>query len=262
MERIVSLSNCRVKPGVRPTGRRRRPCGHLTKITVKYRLRCVRELEVVADPAAAVAMLDPVRARILAMLSEPASATTLAKSLGEARQKVNYHLRHLEQHGLVELVETRQRRGLTERVMVASARSYLLSPAVLGDNAVDATRTDRLSAQYLIALAARLVREVADLTERAALARRPLATLAIDTDIRFASAAERAAFTAELAEAVATIAARYHDEAAPQGRWHRLLVAAYPRPAAPLQPEAASPTAASPEPTVHPGNPTSRTQEA
>ncbi len=45
------------------------------------------------------------------------------------------------------------------------------------------------------------------------------------------NAADRAAFTAELATAVQALAARYHDESAPNGRWHRLVVAAHPRPA-------------------------------
>ncbi len=185
------------------------------------------------EPATAMAMLEPLRAKILAALVEPGSASTLAAQLGLPRQKVNYHLRALEEHGLVVLVAQRPRRGLTERVMLASARSYVVSPAVLGQSAATPERTDVLSTRYLIALAARMVREVADLARRAELARRPLATLAIDSEIRFASAEDRAAFTGELADAVTALAARYHDETAPAGRWHRLVIAAHPRPARP-----------------------------
>lgn len=188
------------------------------------------DLEVIDDPAAAAAALDPMRAKILAALADPGSASTLARSLRLPRQRVNYHLRVLEEHGLVRLVEQRARRGMTERVMVASARSYVLSPAALGDNSADPARTDRLSTGYLIAVAARMVGELADLASRATAAGRPLATLAIDTEIRFASAADRADFTAELTDAVASLAAKYHDERAPGGRWHRLVVAAHPRP--------------------------------
>lgn len=190
----------------------------------------VLDLDVIDDPATATLLLDPVRARVLQQLAVPGSATTVAGALGEPRQKVNYHLRALEERGLVHLVEQRPRRGLVERVVQASARSYVLSPAVLGANAAEPARTDRLSTDYLIAVAARLVREVADLARRAARAQRPLATLTIDTELRFASAAERAAFTAELADAVTRLAARYHDEHTPGGRWHRLVVAAHPRP--------------------------------
>jgi len=191
----------------------------------------VLDLEVIDDPATAAAALDPVRSAVLAALAEPGSATTVAKTLGLPRQKVNYHLRLLEHHGLVRLVEERPRRGLTERVLVATAQSYVLSPAALGANAADPARTDRLSTRYLIAVAARLVREVADLARRADSAGRSLPTLAIDTELRFASATDRAAFTAELTQAVAQLAARYHDETADGGRWHRLVVAAHPHPA-------------------------------
>ena len=188
------------------------------------------DLDVIDEPAPARVLLDPVRARILGALEEPGSATTVAKALDEPRQRVNYHLRALEDHGLVRLVEQRRRRGLTERVMIASARSYVLSPTVLGDRASDPARTDRLSARYLVAVAARLVQDVAGLVRQADGVRQQLATLTIDTEIRFASAAERAACTDELARFVASLAARYHREASPNGRWHRLVVAAHPRP--------------------------------
>jgi DNA-binding transcriptional ArsR family regulator len=193
----------------------------------------VLDLEVIDDPAAATAALDPVRSAILAALAEPGSATTVAKALGLPRQKVNYHLRTLESHHLVHLVEERPRRGLTERVVVATAKGYVLSPAALGASAADPRRTDRLSARYLVAVAARIVREVADLSRRADNAGKSLPTLAIDTEIRFASARDRADFTAELSHAVTTLAARYHDESAVGGRWHRLVVAAHPRPKTP-----------------------------
>lgn len=188
------------------------------------------DVEVIDEPAVASAALEPIRARILAALAEPGSATTVAAAIGESRQKVNYHLRALEAHGLVHLVEERPRRGLTERVMVASARSYVLSPAAMGESAADPAATDRLSTRYLIAVAARMVREVADLARRAEAARRPLATLAIDAEIRFASATERAAFTEELTRAATSLVARYHDESSAGGRWHRLVVAAHPLP--------------------------------
>jgi len=189
----------------------------------------VLDLEVIDDPAVAIAALDPLRARILDALTEPGSASTVAEALGTSRQKINYHLRSLELHGLVELVEERPKRGLTERVMVASAHNYLLSPSVVGPTAVTTERLDRLSSRYLIAVAARLIRDVAKLARSADRARMPLATLTIETEVRFATAADRADFTRELGEAVAAVCARHHDETAPKGRWHRLIVAAHPR---------------------------------
>ena len=60
----------------------------------------------------------------------------------------------------MEPVEERLWGGLTERLMVATAASYVVSPAALGPIGADPARNnDRLSASYLLALAARIVRE-------------------------------------------------------------------------------------------------------
>jgi DNA-binding transcriptional ArsR family regulator len=194
----------------------------------------MQDVEVIDHPATAAVALDPIRSRLLAELAAPASAAALAARVGIARQKVNYHLRALEAHGLVEVAEERKWGGLTERVMVASAASYVVSPSALGPVAADPGRTaDRLSASYLIALGARVVREVSDLVRRAREAGKRLPTLSIDTEVRFRSAAERAAFTRELADAVTRLVARYHDVGAPGGRSHRLVVVAHPLPQEP-----------------------------
>jgi DNA-binding transcriptional ArsR family regulator len=187
------------------------------------------DVAVIEDPAAAGVSLDPVRARLLAALAEPGSATTLAGQVGLTRQKVNYHLRALERHGLVELVEERKKGNMTERVLRATAASYLISPAALAAVAPDPDRSpDQLSARWLLALAGRLVQEVGQLITRAKAARQPVATFGLDTEVRFASASDRAAFVAELSDAVERLVAKYHDEAASGGRRHRLFVALHP----------------------------------
>lgn len=191
------------------------------------------DVDIIDNPDAAALVLDPIKRQLLAELGTPASAATLAGRVGLTRQKVNYHLRALEEHKLVEPAEQRRWGGLTERLMVATAASYVVSPAALGPLAVDPARnTDRLSASYLIALVARAMREVGALWRAARRADKRLATLSIDTVIRFRSPAERAAFTAEIADTIARLAARYHDPNAPDARPHRLLVASYPAPAA------------------------------
>jgi DNA-binding transcriptional ArsR family regulator len=188
----------------------------------------VHDVEVIEDPAAAAVALDPMRARLLAELVEPASAATVAARVGLARQKVNYHLKTLEAHGLVELAEARKRGGITERVLRATAATYVVSPAALAEVAVDpAQASDRLSARYLIALAGRVVREVGALATRAEAAGKRLPTMGIDTEIRFRSAEDRAAFADELTAAVLELAGRYHHD---DGRPHRLVVAAHPKP--------------------------------
>ncbi len=194
------------------------------------------DLQVIHDPAAATVALDPIRSRLLAELSQPASATTVAAKVGLTRQKANYHLNALQTHQLVQEAGQRKWGGLTERLFVASAASYVVAPAAMGMASTDPARTaDRLSANYLIALAARVVQEVSDLVRRAREADKHLPTLSIETEIRFRSAAERAAFTADLTRAVTEIAAQYHDASSPGGRSHRLIVAAHPTPAQALE---------------------------
>jgi DNA-binding transcriptional ArsR family regulator len=189
------------------------------------------DVEVIDDPAAAALAVDPVKSRLLAALSEPASAATLAARLSLSRQKVNYHLRTLEDHGLVQVSQERRWGGITERVMMASASSYVVSPVALGPIAADPERgADRLSASYLIALAARIVREVGGLMRGAKEANKQLATLSLDAEIRFKSAADRAAFTKELTETVMSLISRHHDATTPGGRTHRLVIMAHPVP--------------------------------
>ncbi|MDX2706460.1 helix-turn-helix domain-containing protein [Streptomyces sp. PA03-6a] len=188
------------------------------------------DVSVIEDSAAAAATLDPVRARLLAELAEgPASAAMLAARVGLPRQKVNYHLRTLEAHGLVELAGERRKGNVTERLMRATAASYVISPLALAAVQPDPGRfRDQLSARWLLAVAARLVRDVGTLITGAARARKRLATYALDGEVRFASAADRAAFVEELTRGVSALIAKYHDADGEGGREHRIVVALHP----------------------------------
>jgi DNA-binding transcriptional ArsR family regulator len=187
----------------------------------------VLDVTVIDDPAAAEVSLQPVRAQLLAALAtEEGSASTLAAKTGLTRQKANYHLRALEEHGLVELVGERRKGNCTERVLRATAASFVISPGALASVAPDPDKVpDQRSARWLLALASRLVHEVGELLQRSAAAGKPVATLAIDAQVRFASAKDRAAFATELTEAVNGLVAQYHST---QGRDHRFVVALHP----------------------------------
>lgn len=189
----------------------------------------MHDVEVIADPAVAEIALAPMRSRLLAELVTPASASMLAVRVGLPRQKVNYHLHALEQHGLVRLVAERVKGNMTERLYQASAASYVISPAALPAVAPDPdTARDQVSATWLLALGARLVHDVGQLIAGARRANKRLATFAVDSEIRFADAQSRARFAAELAELTADLVRRYHDESAPHGRRHRLVIGLHP----------------------------------
>jgi DNA-binding transcriptional ArsR family regulator len=182
-----------------------------------------------SEPAAAV--LDPVRQQLLAHLAEPDSAAGLARRLRLPRQRINYHLRALEAAGLVELVEERRKGNCFERVVRATARSFVISPEALGvlGPGPDAS-ADRLSSAYLVAAAGRVIRDVGVLEAQARSEGKRIATLTLDAEVRFADAERRAEFARELTEAVARLAAKYHDERASGGRRFRLLAAVHPTP--------------------------------
>jgi DNA-binding transcriptional ArsR family regulator len=190
----------------------------------------VDDIRVLTNPGAVEAALDPIRASILDALSEPGSATMVAAAVGSTRQKVNYHLKALEAHGLVELSDERVWGGITERFVRRSARQLVVAPNLLHNTTIEPNDVaDHLSAAYLIAVNARTVSEVGAIANSTVTGTR-LPTLTVDTVIGFKSSEDRAAFATDLQSAVAALVARYHHD---DGRPHRLTVSSYPRPKEP-----------------------------
>src|SRR5579871_853194 len=180
-------------------------------------------LQIVQSPEKASVLLQPGRLHLLEQLTEPDSAAGLARRLGVPRQKLNYHLHELEREGFVELCEERRKGNCIERVVRATAREFLVAP-----HAGKATVADRFSAAYLVSTAARAIRDLAALCLRAGRAGKRIATLTLETEIRFPSAEARAAFAEELTASIAQLVAKYHNEGAEGGRRFRLIAASYP----------------------------------
>lgn len=183
----------------------------------------------VGSAAGAAAMRNPLRLQILEKLRAPNSASGLSRQMSIPRQKINYHLRELEKHGLIETVEERRKGNCVERIVRATARHYLINPEALGNLATDPGEIqDRFSSNYLVAVAARAIRDVAQLRTRADQAGKKLATFTLQTEIKFASAAALHAFGEELANAVARLAAKYHNQKTARGRLFQVLIGSYP----------------------------------
>src|SRR2546430_1377834 len=99
----------------------------------------------IQDAARAVVALHPIRLQILERLAEPASPSSLSKSLGIPRQHLNYHVRELEAAGLVEMIEEKRKGSVVERIYQATAHSYVISPRAMGNlNASPSQVKDRL----------------------------------------------------------------------------------------------------------------------
>ena len=185
-------------------------------------------LRVLRGPSQAATLLQRTRHALIQHLAEPDTAAGLARKLGTSRQRIGYHLRQLEREGLVECVVERRSGNCVERVMRATARSFVISPEALGALGETPQTADRFSAAYLIGSAAKALRDVGELDARARTDGKRLATLTLESTIRFASPDARAAFAEELTGVLARLTARYHDEHAPEGRTYRLVALAHP----------------------------------
>jgi DNA-binding transcriptional ArsR family regulator len=187
-------------------------------------------MSLVEEPARLRVALPPLRRRLLERLRTPASATQLAVELELPRQRLNYHLRILEQAGLIELVEQRQRRGCTERILRATADAFVVDPTVMsaGDETAAFTAIgDRYAAEHLVGVAAGTVREVTRMQAAAERAGTRLLTFTIEADIRFARPDDVHRFSDALAAAVARVAAEFDR---PGGRPYRLVAGGHPTP--------------------------------
>ena len=192
-------------------------------------------LEAVASSRRASALLHPLRSRLLSMAREPASATELARKLGLPRQRVNYHVRELERAGLLRAAGRRRRRNLIEQRYVATARSYVLAPALLGPLAPDwRSITDTASSDYLLALAEQVRADVTRASEEAAAEEKRLSTMSVKAQFRFETPEQRTRFAEEVRRALVEVIARHSspnlrgDGRPGRGRPYRLVLACYP----------------------------------
>src|SRR5215218_7981138 len=196
-------------------------------------------LDIIDDPARARVALQPIRLRLLQLLERPQSAPQVAKAIGMPRQRVLYHLRTLEAQRLVEAREHGSVGRRVDRSYVRTATSYAIAPKTLGGVAVDPrTVGDAFSSAYLSAVAGRALNDLAALGRAATARGKRVPTLTLETDVRFATPADQRRFADELTTALTTIAAKYHQPHAPQGRTFRVFACGYPAvPAQPTEPE-------------------------
>ena len=162
-------------------------------------------VHVVEDIEALQVLGHPLRVRILELLREPGSAATVARELGETRQKVNY----------------------LETLYEAAGRSFLVSPRVAWS---DPRRLDTLRQQHslenLVMVGAQLQRDAISLLDRAAFDGEQIASAAVEADVHFADEKDRAAFLEEYLAAVQQLCDRYGSR---DGLPYRVVLAAHPK---------------------------------
>lgn len=179
-------------------------------------------VSLIDDPGTAHVALSPLRRRALAALAEPASATELADRLGLTRQRIGYHLKLLEAHGLVRVVEERRKRGFVERRYQRKGE-----PAIAPDLAAapdPAAPRDTWAAAAAVAAASDVVRAVGTLSAEAATVGTALVTATGTAEITFAKPSDLASFLTEFA----ALAARYDRGRTGDGAHHKVTLISHP----------------------------------
>lgn len=97
------------------------------------------ETHEITDPETWKLLSDPLRRSILnAFAREPKTTKQVSKDLEIKSNKLYHHVELLMKHGLLRLVETRPKRGTTEKYLQAVARRFVVRPLPIGQEGSDA----------------------------------------------------------------------------------------------------------------------------
>lgn len=195
------------------------------------------ELAFIRDPSAARCLLDPLRRKILEHLRDPGSATSVAQELALPRQRINYHVRELEREGLLRHVEDRRRGNCLERVVQASARTFVVDPALMRLSPVQPETTlpgpdASFSSTALLASAGRTISALGTLHESSPPEGRRIPTLSLEAYVRFQSARDEVEFAQVIERVLQRLVNRY-DTVSPSpgsesGRTFRIALGGHP----------------------------------
>lgn len=178
----------------------------------------------------ALPLLKPLRAEILQQLAEPRTCPELAEVFDTTPQKIYYHIKELEKAGLVEKISEARVRGVVEGHYQAKARSYWLSPKLVGQVGSPRQAQDQASLRVLLSLAEEILGEVGKLGERSATGQM-IPSLSLDAHIYLPTGDRRVEFLGEVQNLFQTLAENYGlpaDDPIP-GETFRLVLACYPK---------------------------------
>lgn len=151
----------------------------------------------IEDLEQAMALLKPLRLEILRRLDEPRSCDELAEVFQDSSQKIYYHVKALQEAGLVEKVADKRIRGTVEGYYQAKARSYWLAPSLVGKIGSLQQSRDQASLRILLQLAEDVIEDTARLGSKSE-AGQAVASLSLSAQIHLADSAQKAEFLQEL----------------------------------------------------------------
>jgi Helix-turn-helix domain len=168
----------------------------------------------------AEALLKPQPIEVLRQLAEPRTCTAVALRLGHTPQRVYYHVKRLVDVGLVDQVSERKVRGIHEGIYQASARSYWVSPRLVGRIGLRKVQ-DELSLGYLLDLMEDVQADIAALDRTAP----ELPSVGVSGEIRVLPE-HRQEFLNDLQSVLQDLFTRYGGA---EGDAFKLAVACYPK---------------------------------
>jgi DNA-binding transcriptional ArsR family regulator len=172
------------------------------------------------------ALASPLRQELLETLSTPKSAVAVAREYGMSRQRIGYHMRALQEADLIEPVEERSVRGVTEKLYRTRPMAFVLSPGHIDEGE---RLRDRFSWATLTNLVARALWDLVTLRRRADASGKRLATLAMEAELHFETPAQRKAFTEDLIGAFEHVVRDHERTESETSRAFQLVLGAYPR---------------------------------
>ena len=176
----------------------------------------------------ATALLKPMRVEILRRLDEPRTCPQLAGFFGESAQKIYYHIKALEQVGLVEKTDERRVRGAVEGHYQAAAKSYWLAPSLVGQIGGEQVAENQSNLRLLLSMTEDVQ---ADLGKLGRLVDIEIPSLGLSAQIELTDAATRSAFMKDVQNAFQGLAEKYGaaTDVASDTEMYRLALMVYPK---------------------------------
>lgn len=184
-------------------------------------------VEIIDDPGQVAALAHPIRVAILDALRSANSASGVARAIGETRQKTNYHVRALEDAGLIRAAGERRVGNFVERLYQSVAGTFVVSSRLAwsDDRRIDALRS-QLPLEQLVEMGEGVQHDAIALLDRAAFDGDEIPCAAVDASVRLRDQDARAAFLEEYLAALKPLLKKY---GARRGEEFRVALAVYPK---------------------------------
>jgi DNA-binding transcriptional ArsR family regulator len=194
--------------------------------------RNMQDVCYIEDLDQAMTLLKPQRLDILRRLDEPRTCPELADFFDESAQKIYYHVKALENAGLVQKVEERRVRGAVEGYYCAVARSYWLAPKLIGQIGSARQSRDQASLRVLLGLAEEVIEDTGKLGSASTLGSE-VPSLSLSAHIYLPDAQRRGDFLREVQTTFQQLAQKYglpeDDIIVTDDQGFRLVLMCYPK---------------------------------